>query len=104
MVSWLEELDQREAAAREEIAELRDPIEELTRRLVEREDVLSQLEITRETMTEILSGDETVLVAGANAGEAEREEHRLAAGSPFGVARPRSGHGLRQSASQASRS
>lgn len=40
MVSWLEELGRREAAAREEIAELHDQIEELTRRLAEREDVL----------------------------------------------------------------
>lgn len=87
MVSWLDELDRREAAAREEIAELRDQIEELSRRLAEREDVLSRLQITRETMTEILSGDETVSVAGAetDAGEAETEEHRLPAGSPVGV-------------------
>lgn len=84
MVSWLEELDRREAAAREEIAGLRDQIEELTRRLAEREDVLSRLQITRETMTAILSGDETVSVAGADAdadaGEAEMEEHRLPVG------------------------
>lgn len=82
MVSWLEELDRRE-----EVAELRDPFDELARRLAEREDVLSRLQITRETMTEILSGDETVTVAGAeaDAGEAEMEEHRLPAGSPVGV-------------------
>jgi predicted nucleic acid-binding Zn-ribbon protein len=60
MVSWLEELDRREAAAREEIAELRDRIEALTSRLTDREEVLSRLEITRETMTEILSADETI--------------------------------------------
>ncbi|MFC7260541.1 hypothetical protein [Streptomyces lutosisoli] len=87
MVSWLEELDRREAAAREEIAELREQIVELTRRLAEREDVLSRLQIMRETMTEILSGDETVSVAVAesDAGEAEMEEPRLPAGSPVGV-------------------
>jgi len=87
MVSWLEELDRRETAAREEIAELRDQIEELTSRLAEREDVLSRLQITRETMTEILAGDDTVSVAGAeaDAGEAEMEEPRLPAGSPVGV-------------------
>jgi hypothetical protein len=86
MVSWLEELDRRESAARVEIAELRDQIEELTRRLAEREGVLSRLQITRETMTEILSGDETVSVAGAeaDAGEAETVP-RLPAGSPVGV-------------------
>ena len=87
MVSWLEELDRREVAAREEIAELRVRIDELTRRRAEREDVLSRLQITRETMTEILSGDETVSVAGAeaDAGEAEMEEPRLLAPSPVGV-------------------
>ncbi|MFF4507876.1 hypothetical protein [Streptomyces sp. NPDC001401] len=35
MVSWLEEVD-REAAAREEVAELRDRIEELSRRPAQR--------------------------------------------------------------------
>jgi hypothetical protein len=87
MVSWLEELDRREAAAREEIAELRDRIEELTRRLTDREGVLSRLEITRETMTEILSGDETITVAGAvaDAGGAGAAELPSPAGSPVGV-------------------
>jgi hypothetical protein len=87
MVSWLEELDRREGVAREEIAELRDRIEELSRRLAEREEVLSRLEITRETMTEILSGEDTVTVAGAeaDAGGAGLEEYRSAAGSPVGV-------------------
>lgn len=87
MVSWLEELGRWEAAAREDIAELRYQIEGLTRRLAEREDVLSRLQITRETMTEILAGDETVSVAAAeaDAGEAEMEEHRLLAGLPVGV-------------------
>lgn len=87
MASWLEELDRREAAAREEIAELRGRIEELLRRLAEQEEVLSRLQITRETMTEILSGEEAVSVAGAEAGafEAEMEEHPSLAGSPVGV-------------------
>lgn len=88
MVSWLDELDRREAAARQEVAELRDQIEELTSRLAEREDVLSRLQITRETMTEILSGsDETVSVGGAetDAGDTETEEHRLPSGSPVRV-------------------
>ncbi|MFJ3673515.1 hypothetical protein ACIPSE_44420 [Streptomyces sp. NPDC090106] len=87
MVSWLEELDRREASAREEIAELRDRIEELTARLAEREEVLSRLEITRETMTEILSGDDAVTVAGAEADAdgAGVEAHPSPAGSPVGV-------------------
>ncbi|MFI1106146.1 hypothetical protein [Streptomyces melanogenes] len=80
MVSWLEELDRREAAAREEIAELRLQIDELTRRLAGREEVLSRLVITRETMTEILSGDGTVADVGA-----ESDAGGLGAGSPVGV-------------------
>lgn len=57
MVLWLEEVERREAAARAEISELRSRMEELAGRLAEREAVLSRLEITQETMTEILSGD-----------------------------------------------
>ncbi|MFF0018733.1 hypothetical protein [Streptomyces sp. NPDC005374] len=87
MASWLEELDRREAAAREEIAELRDRNGELSRRLAGREEVLSRLEITRETMTEILSGNETVTVAAVQADSdgAGVEEYRSPAGSPVGV-------------------
>lgn len=85
MVSWLEELDRREAAAREGIAELRGRIEELTRRLAEREEVLSRLQITRETMTEILSADATISVAGSEAEAGEAEEHHVPEGSPVGV-------------------
>ncbi|GKQ39946.1 hypothetical protein [Streptomyces sp. A012304] len=86
MVSWLEELDRREAAAREGIAELWSQIEELTRRLADRETVLSRLEITRETMTEILSGEGavTVSVDGA-AGEVPVSVEGSRAGSPVGV-------------------
>ncbi|WP_438453288.1 hypothetical protein [Streptomyces asiaticus] len=50
MVSWLEEIERREAAAREKIGELRAQLEELTGRLAEQEAVLSRLEITRETI------------------------------------------------------
>lgn len=80
-------LDRREAAARGEIAELRDRIEELTRRLTDQEEVLSRLEITRETMTEILSGDETITVAGveADVSGAGAAELPPPAGSPVGV-------------------
>jgi len=87
MVSWLEELDRREAATRQEIAELRDNIGELTRRLAVREEVLSRLEITRETMTEILSGGEAVTEPGAGT-EPEAggpEEGPIRMGSPVGV-------------------
>jgi hypothetical protein len=41
MVSWWEELDRREAAVREELAELRDKVEELSRRLADREEASS---------------------------------------------------------------
>lgn len=100
MVSWLEELDRREAAAREEISEPCDRIEVLTGHLAEQEEVLSRLEITRETMTEILSGDEAVTgleiepgdTGAGDAGPAEasrqlakEEESRFRVGSPVGV-------------------
>lgn len=80
LVSWLEELERREAAAREKICELRAQIEELAGHLAEQEMVLSRLEITRETMTEILSGEETVSESGS---VAEPE-----AGGPVEVSRP----------------
>ncbi|MFC4505144.1 MULTISPECIES: hypothetical protein [Streptomyces] len=83
LVSWLEELERREAAAREKIGELRARIDELAGHLAEQEMVLSRLEITRETMTEILSGDETVSESGS---VAEPE-----AGGPVEVSRPGAG-------------
>lgn len=42
-VSWLEELERRQAAARERLTELRIQIGELTDRLTEQEKVLSRL-------------------------------------------------------------
>jgi hypothetical protein len=87
MVSWLEELDRREAAARDRITELRGQIEELTAVLVEQEEAVSRLEITRETMSEILSGDDAV--TGPETGEgpvAEPADVPVAGvGSPVGV-------------------
>ncbi len=95
MVSWLEEIERREAAAREKIGELRAQLEELTGRLAEQEAVLSRLEITRETMTEILSGGEAVTGPGIESGDAgaadvsgqpaKVEESRFGVGSPVGV-------------------
>ncbi|WP_327350342.1 hypothetical protein [Streptomyces sp. NBC_01304] len=64
MASWLEELERREADAQEQIAELRRQIAELTALLVEQEEVASRLEITRETMGEILAGDSAVTGPG----------------------------------------
>ncbi|MFF5011524.1 hypothetical protein ACFY3G_53320 [Streptomyces phaeochromogenes] len=60
MVSWLEEIERREAATWEKIGELRAKPEELTGRLAEQEAMLTRPETTRETMTEILSGGEAV--------------------------------------------
>ncbi|MEU3620373.1 hypothetical protein ABZ725_50155 [Streptomyces sp. NPDC006872] len=71
MVSWLEEIERREAAARAEISELCSWLEELAGRVAEREAGLSRLEITRDTMPEILSGEVTVPVD-----EAEGKLHR----------------------------
>jgi hypothetical protein len=89
MVSWLEELERREARAREQISELRGQIEELMARLAEQEAAVSRLEITRETMTEILSGDGPV--TGLD-GTAESQEPGGAASVPdaerFGVGSP----------------
>jgi hypothetical protein len=81
MGSGLEEIERREAAERERIEELWARIAELSESPVEREVVRSLLEITRQTMSEIPSGDGTVAepdltpAAGgpeeASAGEAE---------------------------------
>lgn len=57
MVSWLEEIERRAIAARERIEELRSRIAELSESLAGQEAALSRLEITQETMTEILSGE-----------------------------------------------
>ena len=56
MGSWIEELDRREAAAKERIDGLRRQIAELTERLSAEENLLSRLEVTQETMAEILAG------------------------------------------------
>ncbi|MFJ9379373.1 hypothetical protein [Streptomyces sp. NPDC101455] len=86
MVSWREEIERREAAARAEIGELQARMEELAGRLAEREAVLSRLEITRETMTEILSGDGPITVSEDDtAGETPVPEDRFGTGSPVGV-------------------
>lgn len=79
MVSWLEKLERREAAAREQIDELRARIEELSGRLAEQETVLSRLEITRETMSELLDDGEDGPVT-----EPESEVSS-GTGSPVGV-------------------
>ena len=56
MGSLVEELQRREAAARQEADELRGEIARLTERLARAEERLARLEITRETVAEILGG------------------------------------------------
>lgn len=94
MVSWLEELERREDGARDRISELRVQIDVLEGQLTEQEAVVSRLEITRETMTEILSGDGPITgpdeemepegAAGAFE-EPAAEADQFEVGSPVGV-------------------
>ncbi len=84
MASLIEELRRREAAARQEADELRGEIARLTERLARAEERLSRLEITRETVAEIVGG------AGTDEATAGREADPAAAdpvpsGSPVGV-------------------
>jgi chromosome segregation ATPase len=78
MGSLIDELQRREAAAREEAEELRGRIAQLTERLAGAEERLSRLVITRETVEEVLNG------SGAEAAPATV--------MPDGVAPSRSGH------------
>jgi len=102
MGSLIEELQQREAAARREADELRSEIAQLNERLAQAEERLSRLEITRETVAEILGGagaDQPVagqaVDAAAAAGPASSGR---AGGSPVGVLKvPPWGPGLAQS-------
>ena len=56
MASLIEELQRREAAARQEVDELRGEIARLGERLARAEERLSRLEVTRETVAGILGG------------------------------------------------
>src|SRR5215472_15715685 len=84
MASLIEELRRREAAARQEADELRGEIARLNERLARAGERLSRLEITRETVAEILGGAGTGQSASAAAGPAPVSS-RLAGGSPVGV-------------------
>ena len=77
MGSLIDELQRREAAAREEAEGLRGQIAQLTERLAGVEERLSRLVIARETVDEVLSG------AGAEASSAVM---------PDGAVASRSGH------------
>ena len=78
MGSLIDELQRREAAAREDAEELRGRIAQLAERLAGVEEQLSRLVITRETVEEVLDG------SGVEAAPA--------AVMPDGVAPSRSGH------------
>jgi hypothetical protein len=90
MGSLIEELRRREAAARQEADELRGEIARLNERLARAEERLSRLEITRETVAEILggvgtdqpTGQEAEPVAAAGAASAGS---LVAGGPPIGV-------------------
>jgi hypothetical protein len=56
MSSLIDELQRREAAAREEAEELRGRITQLTGRLAQADERLSRLVIARETVEEVLNG------------------------------------------------
>jgi hypothetical protein len=89
MGSLIEELQRREAAARQEADELRGEIARLTERLARAEERLARLEITRETVAEILGGAGTgEPAAGQEAGpaaEAASAGSLVTGGSPIGV-------------------
>jgi hypothetical protein len=90
MSSLIEELQRREAAARQEVDELRGEIARLNERLARAEEALSRLEITRETVAEILGGADAERPAAGQVAEAEAAGpvpagSRLAGGSPVGV-------------------
>jgi hypothetical protein len=90
MGSLIEELQRREAAARQEADELRGEIARLNERLARAQERLSRLEITRETVAEVLGGVGTDQPAGqevepAAAAEAESAGSLVTGGPPIGV-------------------
>jgi hypothetical protein len=84
MGSLTGELQRREAAVRQEVDELRGEIARLTERLARAEERLSRLEITRETVAEILGGTGAGQPA-AGAADPVPAGSRRAGGSPVGV-------------------
>jgi hypothetical protein len=87
MGSLIEELRRREAAARREAGELRSEIARLNERLARAEEALARLEVTRETVTEILGDAGVGHPAGQAAGAADPVPagSRLAGGPPAGA-------------------
>ena len=92
MASLIGELQRREAAARQEVEDLRGEIARLNERLARAGERLAWLEITRETVAEILGGvgtDEAMagreVESAAGAAGLAPAGSRLAGGSPIGV-------------------
>jgi hypothetical protein len=91
MGSLIEELQRREAAARQEADELRGEIARLNERLARAGERLSRLEITRDTVAEILGGVGTGQSAAgqevepAAAAEAASAGFLVTGGPPVGV-------------------
>ena len=83
MGSLIDELQRREAAAREEAEELRGRIAQLTERLAGVEERLSRLVITRETVEEVLNGPgaEASLAAVPDGAAPSRSGHLSAVGA-----------------------
>ncbi|MGW1801817.1 hypothetical protein ACWCQN_39375 [Streptomyces sp. NPDC001984] len=74
MSSLIEELHRREAAVRDEAAGLRREIDALNERLAEAEECLARLEITRETVAEILGEADADCVEAGSATVPARAE------------------------------
>jgi hypothetical protein len=81
MGSLIDELQRREAAARQEADELRGEIARLNERLARAEERLSRLEITRETVAEILGGVGTDQAAAGQEAESAAAAEAASAGS-----------------------
>jgi hypothetical protein len=60
MDSLLQRLEEREAAARDQVERLRAQITSLSAQLAAEEDTLSRLAVTRQTILTVLGGDDTV--------------------------------------------
>jgi len=85
MGSLIEELQRGEAAARQEADELRGEVARLNERLARAEERLSRLEITRETVTEILGGAGAEWPMAGQGVEVAAGAGPAPAGSPIGV-------------------
>jgi hypothetical protein len=81
VAALIEELQRREAAARQEADELRGEIARLNERLARAEERLARLEITRETVAEILGGAGTDQPAAGQEAEPAAAAEAASAGS-----------------------